>query len=107
MSKKILKKVASKKISVGDAYKLLYKSAHSKGKYLKMIIRLREHPKVSKLINSLFFFPIPLSLCKPFIIRALKNEDLPSELYYIMKEYSGGSNLVIIAKDVKIKIMIL
>lgn len=107
MSKKILKKVARKEITPKEAFDLLYNHKPRNGRFIKLKIMIKDHQWVSGFVNTLFFFPIPISLAKPFIIKGLKEQGLPPDLYEVIKNGSGDSKIIIKTAEVKIKIMIL
>lgn len=108
MSKKILKKVANGKLSPNEAYLLLYGPKPRAGRFVSLRIKIKDHKWVSRFVNALFFFPIPIALGKPFIIKALKKEELdPKKMYEIIRKYSGGLKLIVKSAEAKVKISII
>lgn len=107
MIKRILKMVATGKLSPLEAYELMYEPRPRKGRFVKLSMIINDHPMVSSFVNVLFFLPIPIALGKPFIKKGFKKADISPDLYNIIKKYSGGTKVKVKTKEAKIKIMIL
>jgi hypothetical protein len=107
MNKRVLMKVAKGKLTPNEAYSLLYNEKPNKGNYLKLRLLIKENMIVSRFVNALFFFPLPLWLIKGIMIRELKKNDLPVEMYDLIRKYSGGTSIIVKNEEVKIKIVII
>lgn len=106
MSKKVLKQLASGKITVSEAYDILYRPKPRKANFLKMKMSIKENKAVSALINTLFFFPVPISFGKYFIKKALVKNNLPASLYEEVIHSIGGTSIKVESKEANIKIYI-
>jgi len=107
MSKKILRMVANSKMTPKEASKVLSNLPLNKGKYLKLRINIKGRKFISKFVNALFFFPIPLWIAKPFLIGVFKEHNIPVDLYYTIKNYSGGMQVLIKNAEVKFRAKII
>lgn len=107
MSKRVLKKVANGKLSPIEALNQIYGSKPRAGRFIKLKMIIKDHMFVSGFVNTLFFFPIPIWLGKPFIIKGLKEADMDIGLYDIIRNYSGGTKVIVKSEQAKIKIVIL
>jgi len=107
MSKKILQMVRESKITANEAYKRIYEEKPSKGKYVQLRINIKENKVTSKFINALFFVPVPIWVAKPFIIKGLKKHNLDPNIYDVIKDYSGGTKIIVSNDEVKIRVRII
>lgn len=94
--KKILKKVAKGKISPIEAYNLLYSVKPTKARYIVLKMKIKNANQfLNGLLGVLFFFPIPISLGRRFIMKKLKEENVDPEIYNIVRDAGGGFEAVI------------
>lgn len=123
--KKILEKLNKGKITKKKAYDLLYGSEIEKikatpARFVKMKIDIIDHQSVSKFINTIFYFPIPIGLALKIgersLVKGIKNnygkknsgnEILSKELISAIRSYGGGTKIYVEAEEVNIKIKII
>lgn len=106
MSKKVLKKLASGKITVSEAYDMLYRPKPRKATFFKMSMSIKDNKAVSALVNTLFFLPFPISFGKYFIKKALVKNNLPVSLYDEIIHSVGGTSIKVESEEANIKIYI-
>lgn len=55
-------------------------------------------------LGVLFFFPIPISIGRRFIIKKLKEENINPELYDIVRDAGGGFEVVVSSDEALINV---
>lgn len=104
MKKNVLKKVAKGKLTPHEAFEILYCPKPRKARFVRIKMNIEDAKGVSRLINILFFIPIPIIFGKLFIIRALKKHNIPTSIYKDFVSTSGGTKINVISTDTEIKV---
>ncbi|MGD9886845.1 MAG: hypothetical protein AB7T03_02635 [Bacilli bacterium] len=108
VKKRILKKVFKKEITTVDAYNLLYSKKTTKAHFIKLHIKIQDHPWVSSFVNLLFFFPFPISLLERILLKVLneKGAKVDYQTFKYLLNYCNGTEINVIADEAIIKIEI-
>ena len=106
MKKRILRKVSEKEITPIEAYHLLYPKKTTKARFIKLQIKIQDHPWVSSFVNLLFFLPFPISLLERILLKALneKGAKVDYQTFKYLLNYCNGTEINVIADEAIIKI---
>lgn len=107
MRKRILKQIEKKKITAKEGFDLLYKEKAKPVRFANLHLNIKDQPGVSRLVNILFFFPIPIRFAIKIGMRYIKEKDIPKELIDAFLQYGGGTTIFVDSEDVKIAIELL
>ena len=102
--RKILEKIAKKEITAKEGYNLLYGEKAKPVRFANLKMKIKDEPGVSRLVNALFFFPLPVRWVSRMALRYGKIEDVPQELLELVFKYGGGTHIIVDTDDVKVAI---
>ncbi len=107
MRKRILRKIEKKKITAKEGFDLLYGEKAKPVRFANLHLKIKDQPGVSRLVNFLFFFPIPVRFMIKIAMRYIKEQDIPQELIDAFLQNGGGTTIFVDADDVKVAIELL
>lgn len=104
MKKRILKQIERKKITAQEGFVRLYGVKAKPIRFANLRLKIKDNPHVSRLVNGLFFFPIPVRLVIRIMMRYIKENDIPQDLIEALLKDGGGTTIYVDAEDAKIAI---
>jgi len=107
MRKRILKQIEKKKITAKEGFDLLYGTKPKPVRFANLRLKIKDQPHVSRFVNLLFFFPIPIRFAIKIAMRYAKEKDIPQELIDAFLEYGGGTTILVDTDDAKVAIELL
>lgn len=105
MNLRPLKKLHRHAITKEKAYSMLKAERGSlkKARFIKLRMDIAESKGASRVINTLFFAPVPLALIKPFL-RFIKDDD--ARMLVQLISYAKGVRIDVKSKDAHIHIQL-
>lgn len=106
MRNKILNDVANKKITPSQALEKLYGRKPRKGRFIKVFINIKESKGLTAFINLILMMPVPIIFGKIFIIKYMKKNNIPIEIYDELISTCGGTSVIVKSRESNVKVKI-